>query len=260
MGCCGEEEEDGLLRVLLHDPNPSAEAEESDSASAEAVLSPMNSHFSALGTRDVLRLILQLLPSSDLARAACVCRVWREVASEREVQERAFREPWNIRRLIGSPSSASFWRYPGLNRFAISHRLVRGDTVAGVALKYSVQVMDIKRLNNMMSDYGIHSRERLLIPISNPELLQDSICYIELDGDAKREVAVLYLEGGPNEKSAAPISGFITESSWKKIVDFLKRSMRVDDETAAYYLSISNNNPRAAFLRFSEDLRWDQMR
>ncbi|KAI0524987.1 hypothetical protein KFK09_004377 [Dendrobium nobile] len=111
MGCCGEEEEDGLLHVLLHDPNPSAEAEESDSASAEAVLSPMNSHFSALGTRDVLRSILQLLPSSDLARAACVCRVWREVASEREVQERAFREPWNVRRLIGSPSSASFWRY-----------------------------------------------------------------------------------------------------------------------------------------------------
>ncbi|XP_020674704.1 F-box protein At1g55000-like [Dendrobium catenatum] len=119
--------------------------------------------------------------------------------------------------------------------------------------------MDIKRLNNMMSDHGIYSRERLLIPISNPELLQDSICYIELDGHAKREVAVLYLEGGPNGKST-PISGFITERSRKKILDSMKRSMHVDDETAAYYLSISNNNPRAAFLQFSEDLGWEQRR
>lgn len=57
--------------------------------------------------------------------------------------------------------------------------------------------MDIKRLNNMMSDHGIYSRERLLIPISKPELLMNGTCYIELDTYAKREVAVLYLDGGP---------------------------------------------------------------
>lgn len=47
-----------------------------------------------------------------------------------------------------------------------------------------------------MSDHGIYSRERLLIPISKPEMLTNSTCYIELDEHAKREVAVLYLEGG----------------------------------------------------------------
>ncbi|XP_020571568.1 F-box protein At1g55000-like [Phalaenopsis equestris] len=261
MGCCGEDEEDGLLHTLLHDPNPnsnsSPEPPESVSTSAESVLSPLKSNFSALGTSDLLRSILGLLPSSDLARAACVCRVWREVASEGEVRERAFRKPWNVRRLIGSPSSPGFWRYPGLDKFAISHRVLRGDTVAGVALKYAVQVMDIKRLNNMMSDHGIYSRERLLIPIRNPELLQDSICYIELDVHAKREVAVLYLEGGLDGNSTPFLSGFITERGRKIIIDSMKRSMHVDDETAAYYLSISNNNPRAAFLEFSEDLRWE---
>ncbi|KAK8962187.1 F-box protein [Platanthera guangdongensis] len=251
MGCCGEEGEDVLLRSLLHDLNP-----KNPNSGTKAVLSPMNSNFSALGTRDLLRSILELLRPSDLARAACVCRVWREVASDREVRERAFREPWKVRKLLGSPSSAGFWRYPGLNRFAISHRLLRGDTVTALALKYSVQVMDIKRLNNMISDHGIYSRERLLIPISNPHLLRDSICYIELDGHAKREVAVLYLEGQPRVSGgSAPFpSGFITEWSRRKIVDSMKRSMHVDNETASYYLSIANDNPREAFLQFSEDL------
>lgn len=121
-----------------------------------------------------------------------------------------------------------------------------------------MQVMDIKRLNNMMSEHGIYSRERLLIPISNPELLQNSSCYIELDHHAKREVAVLYLEGGPDGTSTPFLSGFITERGRRKILDSMKRSMNVDDETAAYYLSISDDNPRAALLQFSEDLNWER--
>lgn len=259
MGCCGEDRDDELLHSLLHKLNPNSNSSD-DTNSAKPVLSPMNSNFSALGTRDLLRSIMELLPPSDLARAACVCRIWKSVASEREVLERVFRGPWKVRKLLGSPSSTGFWRYPGIDRFAISHRLLRGDTVAGLALKYSVQVMDIKRLNNMISDHGIYSRERLLIPISNPLLLRDSICYIELDGHAKREVAVLYLEGQQRGNSAPFSSSFITECSRRKIVDSMKRSMHVDDETASYYLSISNDNPRAAFLQFSEDLMWDQRR
>ncbi|KAL0921680.1 hypothetical protein M5K25_008777 [Dendrobium thyrsiflorum] len=100
----------------------------------------MNPNFSDLGASDLLRSILELLSPADLARAACVCRLWRELASDRELVERAFRKPWKVRRVLGSPSSTGFWRYTGLDRFAISHCLVRGDTVAGLAVKYSVQV------------------------------------------------------------------------------------------------------------------------
>lgn len=60
--------------------------------------------------------------------------------------------------------------------------------------------MDIKRLNNMMSDHGIHSRDRLLIPVSTPDILIDGTCYIEVDAHAKREVVVLYLEGAPDSE------------------------------------------------------------
>lgn len=136
---------------------------------------------------------------------------------------------------------------------------MRGDSVASLAVKYSVQVMDIKRLNNMMSDHGIYSRERLLIPVSKPGILIGGTCYIELDSHAKREVAVLYQDGAPY-KNASYLSDRVsaTDRSRRKIVNSLRRSMQVDDSTAQYYLNISNGDPRAALTEFSEDLRWER--
>jgi len=111
----------------------------------------------------------------------------------------------------------------------------------------------------MMSEHGIYSRDRLLIPVSNPDVLINRTCYIELDLHAKREVAVLYLEGGPDGKNSAYSSGRMTSDQGKKrVIESLRRSMQVDDGTAQYYLSISDGDPRAALSEFSEDLRWER--
>lgn len=261
MGCCGDEEEEFLKHLM---PNFSetltlgSTFQASTSGDSDAVISAMNSHFSALTCQDVLRGIFERLPVADLARASCVCRVWNLVASDRGIQVRAFRAPWKLKDVVGIPSSGSFWRDNSLGKFAISHRLVRGDSVASLAVKYSVQVMDIKRLNNMMSDHGIYSRERLLIPVSKPDILINAICYIELDSYAKREVAVLYLEGGPDKKLNSLLNKVSSEQGRRRVIESLKRSMQIDDGTAQYYLSISNGDPRAAISEFSEDLRWER--
>lgn len=89
---------------------------------------------------DILRSFLQRLQPADLARAACVCRAWHAVASDRAVLEAAFCAPWGVRRIVGEPTTRAFWRAAYLARFALSHAVRRGDTVPGVALKYSVQV------------------------------------------------------------------------------------------------------------------------
>ncbi|KAK6915576.1 LysM domain [Dillenia turbinata] len=208
----------------------------------------MNSNLTALTCRDILRLIFKRLDIPDLARASCVCSEWNSVGSDKEVQSRAFRAPWRLKEVVGNPSNGSFWRDNGIGKFAISHKLNRGDSIAGLAVKYSVQVMDIKRLNNMMSDHGIHSRERLLIPISNPYILVNSTCYIEMDNYAKREVGVLYLDGGPDRELRCLLGGNGVSGNRGK--------RRLLD--AQYYLSISNGDPRAAMSEFSEDLRWER--
>ncbi|XP_062170555.1 F-box protein At1g55000-like [Alnus glutinosa] len=115
------------------------------------------------------------------------------------------------------------------------------------------EVMEIKSLNNM-----IYSKERLLIPISNPDILVNGTCYMELDSYAKREVAVLYLEGGPDRKSSHLLKKMTSEQGKRMVLDSLERSMQVDDGTAQYYLSISNGDPLAALPEFSEDLRWER--
>ncbi|KAL6561659.1 hypothetical protein OROMI_017260 [Orobanche minor] len=259
MGCCGDDDD------APPQPSPPFLSLPHDllqplcsSSSAYTTISPMNSNFSALMCEDALRAILQKLSLSDLARAACVCRLWQSVASDSQMKIQAFISPWKLQDIVGKPSSSGFWRDNSLSKFAISHPLSRRDSIASLAVKYSVQVMDIKRLNNMMSDHGIYSRERLLIPVSNPEMLVGSTCYIEVDAHANREVAVLYLEGGPDRNLDSLLHRLSIERGKKRVIESLKRSMHVDDGTALYYLSISNGDPRAALTQFSDDVRWDR--
>ncbi|KAL3631698.1 hypothetical protein CASFOL_024682 [Castilleja foliolosa] len=259
MGCCCNDDEEAPSPSLLALPSGLLEPLNSSAVAADVItISPMNSNFSALLCKDTLQTILEKLPLPDLARAACVNRIWRLVASDRDIQIRAFMSPWKLQSVIGKPSSGGFWRDNSISKFAVSHRISRCDTIASLAIKYSVQVMDIKRLNNMMSEHGIYSRERLLIPVSKPEILINSICYIEVDTHAKREVAVLYLDDGPDGNLSRLLNTVSTERGKKKVIDSLKRSMHVDDGTAQYYLSISNGDPRAALTRFHEDLRWER--
>ncbi|OMO62563.1 hypothetical protein CCACVL1_22755 [Corchorus capsularis] len=251
--CCDQSDDESTLTTPLvsSSDNPFF-------ADSAATISPMNSHFSALTCRDTLRLIFEKLSLTDLARASCVCRAWNAVASDDEMVVEAFKAPWKLLEVVGKPSSKSFWRDNGIGKFAISHRILRGETVASLAVKYSVQVMDIKRLNNMMSDHGIYSRERLLIPVGNPDLLINETCYIELDTYAKREVAVLYLDGKPDRKPRQLLNRVTSDRGKRRVIDSLKRSMQVDDGTAQYYLSISDGDPRAALSQFSSDIRWER--
>ncbi|XP_007030820.2 PREDICTED: F-box protein At1g55000 [Theobroma cacao] len=253
MSCCCDQNDDesALTTPLSSSSSPTV-------TDSTATISPMNSHFSALTCRDTLRLIFEKLSLTDLARASCVCKAWNAVASDDEMVVEAFKAPWKLLEVVGKPSSGSFWRDNGIGKFAIWHRILRGESVASLAVKYSVQVMDIKRLNNMMSDHGIYSRERLLIPISNPDLLINGTCYIELDTYAKREVAVLYLDGKPDRKPGTLLNRVTSDRGKRRVIDSLKRSMQVDDGTAQYYLSISNGDPRAALSQFSSDLSWER--
>ncbi|CAI9769510.1 unnamed protein product [Fraxinus pennsylvanica] len=261
MGCCCEEEEDyeAAAPPDLHRPlNPRHHDGREALLCTDLVISPMNSNFSALLCKDTLRAILEKLSLADLARSACVCRLWYSVAADRDMQVKSFISPWKLRDVVGNPTSGGFWRDNSLSKFAISHRLSRGDSVASLAVKYSVQIMDIKRLNNMMSEHGIYSRERLLIPVRKPDILVNSVCYIELDIHAKREVAVLYLEGSPERNLNSILNRLTIERAKRKVVDSLKRSMHTDDGTAQYYLSMSDGDPRAALTQFSEDLSWER--
>lgn len=111
----------------------------------------------------------------------------------------------------------------------------------------------------MMSDHGIHSRERLLIPIVQPEVLVGQTCFIEVDAFAKREVGVVYLNGSkPNGKELTRAAEKAQHRLKKEVMESLKRSLKVDDSTAQYYFSLDDGDLRGALQEFSEDLRWER--
>lgn len=145
MGCCcdqNDDESEDIQNHLLSSAFPSSTSSASSSTTdLSIVISPMNSHFGALTCPDTLRLILSKLPITDLARACCVCRTWNAVACDNDLLVAAFKAPWKLREVVGKPINPCFWRDGGISKFAVSHRVVRGDSVQRLAVKYSVQVL-----------------------------------------------------------------------------------------------------------------------
>lgn len=64
------------------------------------------------------------------------------MASDGDIVKRAFMSPWKLKEVVGKPVSGNFWRDNGIWKFSISHKIIRGDTVASLAVKYSVQVLE----------------------------------------------------------------------------------------------------------------------
>ena len=142
------EEEDNLLHESLI-TSSTTRTLKNPAIITEAAISPMNSNFSALFCKDILSLIFEKLPITDLARASCVCRIWSLIASDREIQTASFKAPWKLKEIVGNPTSGSFWKDNSLSKFAISHRILRGDSVASLAVKYSVQVIFSSLIQNL---------------------------------------------------------------------------------------------------------------
>ncbi|KAF5749877.1 Peptidoglycan-binding LysM domain-containing protein putative isoform 1 [Tripterygium wilfordii] len=71
-------------------------------------------------------------------------------------------------RLVGyqehSPPNASSFS-PGAGAGFIEHRVSKYDTPVGIAIKYGVEVSDIKRINGLVTDHQMFALESLKIPL-----------------------------------------------------------------------------------------------
>eukprot|EP00271_Cylindrocystis_brebissonii_P012849 TRINITY_DN32364_c0_g1_i1.p1 TRINITY_DN32364_c0_g1~~TRINITY_DN32364_c0_g1_i1.p1 ORF type:complete len:433 (-),score=73.02 TRINITY_DN32364_c0_g1_i1:749-2047(-) len=210
---------------------------------------------------DIWQMVFVRLEIDHLPSVAAACREWRDIIRGRSLWAGAFVAAWKLRSVAGRPSSTAFWRGTVLTQmFALSHEVLRTDTVAGLAVKYNVQVMDIRRQNMMMSDHGIHSRRRVLIPITRKSFLEGQDVVIEMDADARREVAVLYVdaEGKKTQKSSPALSRARAKAMEAKVMASLKRSLRIDEGTASYYLTLAGGDLRAAYAAYLEDGKWER--
>ena len=92
------------------------------------------------------------------------------------------------------------------------------DKICGVITVFvllvfvSLQASDIRRLNNMMSDHGVHTRPRLLVPIppsKRPSLLPGRPFSVHFDPYARREVVLV----GERPGEGSSVSGSDTNDA-----------------------------------------------
>lgn len=74
-----------------------------------------------------------------------------------------FLERWGAAALVGSPPPAPALASAQLQHFAWRHQVGAGDTLARIAVKYGTTTASVKRLNNLMTDHSLATRDAVYI-------------------------------------------------------------------------------------------------
>eukprot|EP00898_Chlorokybus_atmophyticus_P004137 jgi/Chlat1/4724/Chrsp30S00370 len=234
---------------------------------------------------DAWRLIFARLPVDNFPALQLVCRQWRRVAGDEHLWRDNFVKAscagrggaggrvcmlrWELRGVEGYPSHPSFWFARGAERtFAIAHTVKHGDTLARIAVRYGVDVAEVKRHNMLMSDHALHSRARVLIPVRHANDIAGKVCSIELDPHSRREFALLSdsikhvgntLDGDDDERELSEEERqHARRELMDKLRDTLVKSLRVESAVADYYLQNNNGDLRAAYAEYLRDKEWER--
>ncbi|KAI8466126.1 MAG: hypothetical protein J3K34DRAFT_434807 [Monoraphidium minutum] len=118
----------------------------------------------------------------------------------------------------------------------------------------------------MISDHSLHSRLAVHVPVASAEQLSDSRVQIRYCPAAKRDVAVLLEPGEEDEGTgldwAAGRCGGEAEAQAEqlraKMGQLLGRSLRVDRETALFYIDCAGGDVKRAVAEAERDAAWEE--
>lgn len=206
----------------------------------------------------VLSLVLGLFAPKELARAQAVSKQFRDVAQDPGVQRASFVSYWKILNVLGEPRQRSFFGAATLKNFAYKHDVRKGDTLPMLAVKYGVDVTTIKRANNFISDHSLFSRYSLYIPVPSAATLEGRYISFEYCPNASRDFAVVH-DSEPADFVPQPHRNSKQEVAQLagKLSSLLGRSLRVDENTAKYYVNLANGNLKEAIKHWEQDNAWE---
>ncbi|KAL1196743.1 F-box protein [Cardamine amara subsp. amara] len=91
--------------------------------------------------------------------------ICRERSPSRSSPSRILRIPSPTSSPPPSSSSPPFYSSNSPDRGYIEHRVSKFDTLAGIAIKYGVEVADVKKMNNLVTDLQMFALKSLQIPL-----------------------------------------------------------------------------------------------
>lgn len=212
---------------------------------------------------DLLVTVLSFLDPRDLGPARAVSRAWRTAAAQALTE--SFRRHWRLASVAaadGAPRRPGFLERATLHSFATAHKVSRSDTFASLAVRYGVDMPSIKRVNQVISDHSLYSRFVVYVPLVSKEQLSGRRVRVMYCQAAKRDLAVVVEDGGedpeePRRPQSAREAERQAEALRVKMSRLLGRSMRVDKETALFYIEEAGGDMKSAMSAAGEDAAWE---
>eukprot|EP00955_Chlamydomonas_euryale_P042743 352421-Chlamydomonas_euryale.AAC.24 len=185
---------------------------------------------------------------------------WRLIARQEHVRVASLCCTWRVNGVNVGADGQRAWTHlqaqRSLKGFVLKHIVQPHDTLSALAVHYGVPVMEIRRLNNMMSD-SISCRMHLYIPalVHLEQLAGRLLCY-EYDQMSKRGFAIVQSCGPQEPLKPVQADPAKLAAKQKKLAALLASSLHIDEASAGYYLEAADGNIREAFAQAQQDARW----
>ncbi|KAK9801923.1 hypothetical protein WJX73_005208 [Symbiochloris irregularis] len=214
-------------------------------------------------SRELLTLVFSKFSTADVARARAVCKTWQLVLDDSMVRRDIFLRFWGLSRLVSEPRSPAFYLEATLSHFAFKHDCQPRDSLTGIAVKYNVGVHELKRLNNLMTDFSLHARSHVHIPVCSRKQVEGRVGHFTLDPIACRHLVLLSED--ENKPADAPAvvqtpadADASEEELWRdRLTSMVGRGLRISKDTARYYLNQAHGDVKTAFALYEDDVDWD---
>ncbi|CAL8467063.1 g6599 [Coccomyxa elongata] len=208
---------------------------------------------------EVLINIFSHVGPADVARLRAVCRTWDAVIQQAEVARAVLKRTWGITDLVGYPRKKSLYLVAGLSHFAIQHTCRYWESLTSVAVHYNVDVAAIRVLNNLISEHSLRSRQYVFVPVQREQIRGKAARFI-YDKVVDRDLIIISdnidkLLAGTPECEKCQIA--ILDDGVLKLSQLLGRGLRIDENTAKFYLADAGGDLKKAIKLFEEDRRWE---
>ncbi|KAK9916357.1 hypothetical protein WJX75_001755 [Coccomyxa subellipsoidea] len=211
-----------------------------------------------LDNATVMNIFVHVEPA-DVARLRAVCRGWAQVIEQAQVARAVMKKTWGISDLLGAPRNLNMYLVAGLPHFAFQHRCRHWESLTSVAVQYNVEVTAIRVLNNLITEHSLRSRQFVYVPVQRDQIHGRAARFI-YDTIVDRDLIIIAdnvesLPAVPPACERRQVAN--TEDAVHKMSQLLGRGLRIDENTAKYYLADAGGDLKKAIKLFEEDKRWE---
>eukprot|EP00892_Ulva_mutabilis_P009212 jgi/Ulvmu1/6663/UM003_0301.1 len=208
---------------------------------------------------DLLSDILSRATILDVPTLRSVCKHWQYLCDCNQVVEKAFLRTWGLDSVDPMFSQEELLSLRP-SSFVTVHHLRRGETMQALAIRYGATDIDIRVLNNLLSERALTAHSSVYVPLLEHDAaaLDGKHLRRDVTGALGRVLpvvcddAVAAPEVDVLLRDAAPSSGMRALQ-----VRLLAEEEAVPTGAAQYYLTEAGGDVRAAKAMHRDDMVWE---